>query len=207
MGTTVILDVCALVCLRMSEPNKKLKDRSVYRVVNSPKFRRMQKVSNKLRKYLNKMRKRGVKFCSSRQTWFLADRVYVKETETLARSYHEFRMARFLLDNAQYREDIKDLTSNCDKVDGERWEEIKEEVRVTYPTWLDRDIEQCMKKRGSGKKNPHPEHEDLIRLSEAISNKEKSGNKIVLVTGDAHFICYETKIKDTFDIDVYNYHK
>ena len=189
----------------MSEPNISLGGKSVYQVVSSKEFRRMQKVSNGLRQSLNGFRKKRAKFCASDQVWFLADRNYTKETERLAKKYHEFHMARYLLDNYQYREDLKDLTKDCEKVDEKRWVQIKEIIRQSFPKWLDDSIKKRIKKVGDGQKNPISEHEDFIRLSEAVANKEKSSKDVILVTGDMHFICYQDKIESDFKISIFNY--
>ena len=114
-------------------------------------------------------------------------------------------MARYLLDNSQYREDIRDLTKDCERVNEDRWNQIRESVRLSFPNWLDKSIKECMKKVGGGKKNLIPEHEDIIRLSEAVANREKSSKQTILVTGDMHFICYKEKIESDYKIDILNY--
>ena len=112
-----------------------------------------------------------------------------------------------MLENDGYREDLRDLTKSCIKVTKPQFRKIRTRVKKFYKKWMtDSDVISCINKRQDGKKDPFPEGEDIIRLSEAIANKKKTNNVTYLITGDGHFICYNKMIEDELDIRIVNYY-
>lgn len=81
-------------------------------------------------------------------------------------------------------------------------DDASKNIHKIFPSWKTAENVKCLKARGKPIK---PEDEDFERLGEAILNKEKSGKKILFVTGDSHFHCYSKEINDSLGIQVVYY--
>lgn len=206
-GNIIMLDACAILVLRMSEPNPRTSDNSIYQLIKDKESKKMQEIGEKLHLHLSEAHKKGAKFCATSGAWEIARFRYDTIIKRLAQGYVQFRRALWIFDNNNYRDDLRSITRHCFQVSKKRFKEIRDGVKGFYERWQnDKNVLNCIKK-GVEDKTTFPEDEDLIRLSEAIANKEASGGNLLLVTGDRHFICYRQPIREEFDVRLMNYHK
>ena len=102
------------------------------------------------------------------------------------------------------------MSDNCVRVSPSKFHDLLERIQKAYKSWRNLQTLDCIKKHGLRQKAYFPEQNDISLLGQAIVNKDGNDNgekRVLLLTNDAHFLCHSSTIKNTFGVEILDYHK
>lgn len=195
--------------LRLSSINpylrktKKQNARSAYEFVND---KDEQKIGEKLRAWIVKQDSKGSEICAPTGAKKLANRVIhaVAKKQVRKKRIQKQDRSKFIsmFFNYQHMNQLYRNANSCCSHSHHELDEKSNTIENLFSGWKSTEIIKCLEAR---RKTIKPEDEDFERLGEAVLNKEKSGKKILFVTGDWHFHCYSEEIANDLEIKVINF--